>query len=78
METFSDLIAYNLEEIILAAEYQNRGIGSHMMKHLEHQVKSLGAAMVQLKCVNDEMHQHFYGKLGYYDAANLRLKARFL
>ena len=35
-------------------------------------------AMVQLVSVNDEMHEHFYSKLGYGDAANLKLKSKFL
>ncbi len=78
LETFSDLTAYNLEEIIIAAKYHNHGVGSKMMKHLEQQVTALGATMIQLKCVDDEMHQHFYGKLGFFDATNLRLKAKIL
>ncbi len=34
--------------------------------------------MVQLLAVNDEMHRHFYGKLGYKDAANLVIKGKWL
>jgi len=77
-ETFYDLTAYNLVEIIVASEYQKSGIGTKMMAELEERVKEMGAAMVQLVSVNDEMHEHFYGKLGYGDAANLKLKSKFL
>jgi len=49
-----------------------------MMAELEERVKEMGAAMVQLVSVNDEMHEHFYGKLGYGDATNLKLKSKFL
>lgn len=77
-ETFSDLTAYNLVEIIVAAQYQKAGIGTEMMAELEGRVKEMGAAMVQLLSVRDEMHEHFYGKLGYGDASNLKLKAKLL
>ena len=77
-ETFYDLTAYNLVEIIVASEYQKSGIGTKMMAELEERVKEMGAAMVQLVSVNDEMHEHFYGKLGYGDATNLKLKSKFL
>ncbi|MBR2445962.1 MAG: GNAT family N-acetyltransferase [Clostridia bacterium] len=77
-ETFYDLTAYNLVEIIVASEYQKSGIGTKMMAELEEEVKEMGAAMVQLISVNDEMHEHFYGKLGYGDATNLKLKSKFL
>lgn len=77
-ETFYDLTAYNLVGIIIASAYQNTGIGTQMMAQLEQQVQSLGAAMVQLESVNDSLHEHFYGKLGYGDATNLKLKFKFL
>ena len=77
-ETFYDLTAYDLVEILVASGYQGRGVGTAMMAELEKRVKELGAAMVQLVSVNDEMHGHFYGKLGYGDTTNLKLKAKFL
>ena len=64
-ETFYDLTAYNLVEIIVASEYQKSGIGTKMIAELEGRVKEMGATMVQLVSVNDEMHEHFYSKLGY-------------
>lgn len=78
METFNDLTSYNLSEIIVAMEYQNKGFGTLMMAELEDRVKQLGASMIQLKSVNDDLHEHFYGKLGYNDASNLKLKSKFL
>ncbi len=77
-ETFYDLTAYNLVEIIVASEYQKSGIGTNMMQELEKRVKEAGAALIQLVSVNDEMHEHFYGKLGYKDATNLKLKSKSL
>lgn len=77
-ETYDDLTAYDLVEIIVSSNYQNIGIGSLMMSELEKRVKEMGAAMIQLQSVNDELHEHFYGKLGYKDAVNLKLKTKFL
>lgn len=77
-ETFYDLTAYNLVEIIVASEYQNGGVGTDMMEELERRVKNMGAAMIQLYSVNDMQHEHFYGKMGYKDVLNLKLKSKFL
>lgn len=77
-ETFYDLTAYNLVDVIVALKYQNAGMGTNIMKELEHRVKNMGAAMIQLYSVNDEQHEHFYGKLGYKDASNLKMKSKFL
>lgn len=54
METFNELTAYNLSEIIVAMEYQNKGFGTLMMAELESRVKQLGASMILLKSVNDD------------------------
>lgn len=59
-------------------EYPKSGIGTKMITELEGRVKEMGAAMVQLVSANDEMHEHFYGKLGYGDATDLKLKTKFL
>lgn len=77
-ETFYDLTAYNLVEVIVALKYQNAGMGTNIMKELERRVKNMGAAMIQLYSVNDEQHEHFYGKLGYKDVSNLKMKSKFL
>lgn len=77
-ETYSDLIAYDLVEIVIAGDRQNTGLGTAFMQELERRVRELGAAMIQLQAVNDEMHNHFYSKLGYYNAENLIIKAKFL
>lgn len=78
MEQYDDLIAYDLVEIVVDRAYQNRGIGTAFLLELERQVKAAGAAMVQLESVNDAMHEHYYGKLGYRNARNLVLKSKFL
>ena len=78
MEQFDDLVAYDLVEIVVDRAHQNGGVGTAFMLELERRVKAAGAAMVQLEAVNDAMHEHFYGKLGYHNARNLVLKSKFL
>lgn len=34
--------------------------------------------LIQLSAVNDALHEHFYGKLGYQNASNLVLKTKML
>lgn len=77
-EQYDDLKAYDLIEIVIAHPFQNQGIGTFFMAEIEHQVKALGGAMVQLEAVNDAMHERFYGKLGYRNATNLVLKTKWL
>ena len=77
-EQFYDLSAYNLVEIVIAAEYQHQGHGTAFMQELERRVKEKGAAMVQLMAVNDDAHNQFYGRLNYQNANNLVLKSKFL
>ncbi|MBQ4627846.1 MAG: GNAT family N-acetyltransferase [Clostridia bacterium] len=78
METFFDLTAYNLVEIVIASEYQRKGYGSALMAELEKRVGALGVSTVQLDAVNDEMHENFYGKLGYKNAMNFVSKFKFI
>lgn len=77
-EIFPDLTIYHLVEIVVASEFQRQGIGTSMMTALEERVRALGAASIQLYAVNDAMHEHFYGKLGYKNAEHLRIKAKRL
>lgn len=75
---YDDIVGYTLEEIIIAYEYQNKGIGSDLLNQLEQRVKEKGAACVELQAVNDEYHERFYGKTGYHNAKNFVLKVKWL
>ena len=77
-EQYDDCFAYDLVEIVVATHLQNKGYGSRFMKELESCVKDKGAMLIQLQAVNDDLHNHFYGKLGYKDASNLVLKTKIL
>ena len=77
-EQYDDIQAYDLVEIMIAHEYQEKGIGTQFMGLIEARVKELGGAMIQLQAVNDDMHNRFYGKLNYQDCNNLVLKSKWL
>lgn len=77
-EQYDDIQAYDLVEIVIAHAYQGKGIGTEFMALIEAEVKELGGAMIQLEAVNDDMHNNFYGKLGYKDCSNLVLKSKWL
>lgn len=77
-EQYDDCFAYDLVEIVVTTQLQNKGYGTVFMKQLEECVKKEGAMLVQLQSVNDDLHNHFYGKLGYKDASNLVLKTKIL
>ncbi len=62
---YDDIVVYDLVEIVVAAEFQNKGIGTQIMLEIECRLKKAGASLIQPTAVNDEMHEHFYGKLGY-------------
>lgn len=77
-EQYDDLKAYDLVEIVIAHDQQNRGIGTRFMEELERRVKELGGAMIQLQAVNDAAHEAFYGKRKYQACNNLVLMSKFL
>lgn len=77
-EQYDDLKAYDLVEIVIAREYQKRGLGSLFMAELERRVREAGGASIQLQAVNDAMHEQFYGKLGYQNVVNFVLKTKWL
>ncbi len=77
-EQFDDGFVYNLVEIVVAAGWQNRGLGTRLMRELEQRVKAEGAIVMLLDAVNDEFHEHFYGKLGFATATNLVIKTKVL
>lgn len=77
-EQYDDCFAYDLVEIVVSADKQNQGIGTAFMAELETRVKEAGAMLIQLQAVNDGLHDHFYGKLGYKNARNLVLKSKIL
>lgn len=77
-EQFDDGIAYDLVEIVVATEHQNKGIGTYLMGELERRAKEKGAFTMSLQAVNDDRHDRFYGRLGYGNTKNFVLKCKLL
>jgi len=75
---YDDCVGYTLEEILVATQAQNSGVGAAFMTELERRVKEQGAMLIELQSVNDEHHAHFYGKLGYKNASNLVVMSKML
>ena len=73
---YDDLTEYNLEEIVVLAEYQNKGYGKALLKEIERRVREHGAMHIDLISVNDEHHMHFYTSFGMYEANNLKIMGK--
>lgn len=74
---YDDIVGYTLEEIIISYAHQNKGLGSILLATLEAKVKESGASCIELQAVNDEMHEKFYGKLGFSNAQNFVMKVKW-
>ena len=74
---YDDIVGYTLEEIVIAHQYQNKGLGSMLLVELEAKVKEAGASCIELQAVKDEMHEKFYGKAGFANAKNFVLKVKW-
>ena len=74
---YDDIVGYTLEEIVIAHQYQNKGLGSMLLVELEAKVKEAGASCIELQAVKDEMHEKFYGKAGFANAKNFVMKVKW-
>ena len=71
------------DSLCLICEEENGIVGFAMgyfeqFDELANTAKEKGALNIQLEAVNDEFHEHFYGKLGYNTVSNLVLKTKIL
>lgn len=74
---YDDVIGYTLEEIVIDAAHQGKGLGSALLRELERRVKNKGASCVELQAVSDEKHERYYGRAGYHDANNFVMKVKW-
>ena len=68
LKEFDDIRGYSLEEIVVFLGYQGKGYGTDFFIQLEKTVRENNVSIIELNSVNDEMHKHFYSKLGFYVA----------
>ena len=73
---YDDLTAFYLEEIVILAEYQNKGFGTALLQEVEARAKERGAEHMELVSVNDGHHMRFYSSLGLYAAASLKVMGK--
>lgn len=73
---YDDLRLYYLEEIVIFAEYQNKGYGKAFLHEIEKRILQNGASHMELLSVNDEHHNHFYTEFGMYAAKNLKIMGK--
>lgn len=74
---YDDILGYTLEEILIAREHQNKGLGSLLLQRLEQLVREKGASCMELQAVNDSQHEAFYGKADYHNARNFVMKVKW-
>lgn len=73
---YDDISVYYLEEIVIFADYQNKGYGKHFLGEIEKRALEYGAEHIELTSVNDEHHMHFYKRFGLYEATNLKIMGK--
>ncbi len=73
---YDDLTAFYLEEIMILADYQNKGYGTALLREIERRARERGAAHIELVSVNDAHHMRFYSSFGMYAATNLKVMGK--
>lgn len=74
---FDDIRGYYLEEIVIFTGHQGKGYGTDFLKALQNVVRENNASIIELNSVNDDKHKSFYSKLGFYEAKNFVMMAKF-
>ena len=74
---FDDRSFYELEEILIFAEYQNKGYGKRLLTEVEQRVQKRGASLIELICPDDEHHRHFYGSFGMEESTMLKIMKKY-
>ena len=74
---FDDRSFYELEEILVFAEYQNKGYGRQLLAEVENRVQECGASLIELICPDDEHHRRFYGGFGMEESTNLKIMKKY-
>lgn len=75
---YDDIVGYTLDEIVISYPYQNKGLGSFLLAELEKRVFERKASCIELQAVNDGWHDYYYGKFGYEEADNFKLRVKWL
>ncbi len=71
---FDDTTGFYLEEILVSADFQNKGCGSDFMQYLKAEVKRRRGSWIELLTTTDARHQNFYSKNGFSRSDRLVLE----
>lgn len=71
IETFIPKSFYFLSEIVVSPKLRDHGYGTKFMNYIENYLKAFNISKILLLAANDEMHKHFYGKLGYEEHSGI-------
>ncbi len=74
---YDDLVAYTLDEIVVAHSQQGKGYGTALMQELEKNVREKGAAGMELQSVNDNPHERFYDRAGFKTSSSFVGKCKW-
>lgn len=74
---FDDRAFYEFEEILIFAEFQNKGYGKQLLAEVEQRVQERGASLIELICPDDEHHRHFYGGFGMEESTMLKIMKKY-
>lgn len=70
MIEYADITGYRLDEIVIFDGHHNKGYGTALICELIRRLKEVGVKHISLESVNDELHNHFYSKLGFYKSSD--------
>ena len=76
--TYDDGITFDIDEIVIFREYQDKGLGGFFIDELCKMAKENGAFLVQLESVNDYRHLKFYKSHGLMACNNLIAMSKLL
>ena len=75
-KAYDDISVYYLEEIVIFADYQNKGYGKQFLNEIERRTLECGAKQIELTSVEDAHHMHFYKEFGMSEAINLKIMVK--
>ena len=64
-------IGVEISDVLVKSEYQNRGIGTHLVGLLVAQIKKIDPYFIQVEPISDQS-AHLYGKFGFQEIREYR------
>lgn len=71
---FDDSRGFYIEEILVSSQFQHKGYGSDLLRHLKAELNLQNCDWIELLTTTGEPHQRFYSKNGYTRSDRLVLE----